>query len=87
MKSINKTVKTAAKYAKEHIVECTIDGVAETLGDKLVWVETGGATWAGGPVGGGRVLVVNGLNNVYHECFTTKAIAKKVIANSIHKVV
>ena len=78
--------KEVMKYAKEHIVECTTDGIVETLADKVVWVETGAATWAGGPVGGGTVLAGNTLNNIRHECFTSKGIAKKVIKDTIHKV-
>ena len=90
------------KYVKEHIVECTKDGIVETLADKTVWVQAGAATTGGaltGAVGGAGGMIVNGVkggvgtilghgaNNIYHECFTPKGIAKKVIKDTIHKIV
>jgi len=100
IKSVNKTVKTAAK---EFTKECVIDGIAETLSDPYTYIEAYGSArvcgvtasaatlnpvvGGGAGIGCGAVSVgKNMVKNIQHECFLPKSIAKNVIKNTIHKV-
>ena len=101
LKTTAKSVKTAAKeITKECFIDASIDtaldgwnvvrdaskisGTCATVGGKIAGGY--GATIGGAGCATGTVAWKLG-KNVYHECFSTKAITKNVIKHAVHKVV